>query len=282
VGSNLLALSPIKSKIQRFYDFGSPLYMKIYGQHIHDGYYIAGNESKKAAQENLIKLIVEKAAIKKGSKILDVGCGVGGSSIWLAKNLGATTTGITISPVQVELARKMAKEQKASSSFYLMDAENMHFSDIFDVIWTVAVMTHLQDQHRFLKSADNFLVKTGKLIIFDWMLNEYSLSLQNDRDVKAVLDGMLLPAMYSLGLYREWLSNLGYQVIYSEDITDHTVKTWDVALSMIKEPEVLQSAYRLTKDEIKEGFHFLKAVRAMKQAMQKGKVISGIVIARKM
>ena len=279
--TNQLTLSSIKSKIQRFYDFGSPLYMKIYGQHIHDGYYITGNESKGEAQENLIKLIVEKAEIKKGSRILDVGCGVGGSSIWLAKNLGAVTTGITISPEQVEIADNLAKGQKVSSSFYLMDAENMNFSETFDVIWAVAVMTHLQNQQSFLKLADNFLVKGGKLIIFDWMLREYSLSMQNEKDVKAVLNGMLLPALYSLDVYREWLTQLGYQIIYAEDTTDYTIKTWDVALSVIKEPQFLQIAGRLTREDIKEIFHFLKSVRAMKQAMNKGKVVSGIVIAKK-
>lgn len=280
--SNQLTLSPIKSKIRKFYDFGSPLYMQIYGQHIHDGYYVTGNESKEEAQENLIKLIVEKAGIKKGSRILDVGSGVGGSSIWLAKNLGAVTTGITISPVQIELANKLANEQKASSSFLLMDAENMHFSETFGVIWAVAVMTHLQDQRRFLKLADSFLVKGGKLIIFDWMLHEYSISMQNDKDVKAVLDGMLLPALYSLETYREWVTQLGYQIVYSEDITDYTIKTWDDALSVIKEPQFLQMAQRLTADDIKESFRFFKSVRAMKQAMKKGKLTSGILIAKKL
>lgn len=113
-GNNLTGRT-IREKVQKFYDFGSPLYFEVYGQHIHEGYYVTGKESKQEAQENLIKLLAEKARIAKGARILDVGCGMGGSSIWLAKNLGADTTGITISPVQVEMAKKLAQEMKVDA-----------------------------------------------------------------------------------------------------------------------------------------------------------------------
>jgi tocopherol O-methyltransferase len=135
----------IRGKIGKFYDLGSPLYLRVYGRHIHDGYYITGKETKQEAQENLIKLLVEKAGIKNGAKILDVGCGVGGSSIWMAEKLGAATMGITISPVQVEIARKLAKEKNVNSKFLLMNAEEMQFDETFDIVWLVAAATHFLD-----------------------------------------------------------------------------------------------------------------------------------------
>ena len=79
---------PIKESIRRFYDIGSGYYSEIYGKHIHDGYYITGRESRAEAQENLIRYLVEKAGIPRCAGVLDVGCGTGGSSIWLARNLG--------------------------------------------------------------------------------------------------------------------------------------------------------------------------------------------------
>src|SRR5512135_3365145 len=102
----------IADKVSRFYDIGSPYYLEYFGRHIHDGYYITGRETKQEAQENLIRFLVDKAKIEPGSRILDVGCGIGGSSIWLAENLGAQTVGITISPVQIEMANLLARERK--------------------------------------------------------------------------------------------------------------------------------------------------------------------------
>ena len=187
-----LTNTALKRLVGQFYDIGSPLYFDVYGQHIHDGYYITGKESKEEAQENLIKLIVEKAVIKNGAKVLDVGCGIGGSSLWLAKNLGAVTTGITISQVQVDMAQKLARKAGLSCSFKVMDAEDMHFDGTFDVIWAVASMTHFQEQERFVKSASQYLNSRGKFIVFDWMSSEDVADVLNDRYLKPVSEGMLL------------------------------------------------------------------------------------------
>jgi tocopherol O-methyltransferase len=272
----------LRGKISKFYDLGSPLYLEVYGRHIHDGYYITGKEAKLEAQENLTKLLIEKAGIRKGARVLDVGCGVGGSSIWLAEKLSATTVGITISPVQLEIAQRLAKENGVDSSFLLMNAEEMHFEETFDVIWLLAAATHFKDQAKFIKLATKSLNKGGKFIIFDWMLDEHVVDPLNDRYVKPVAEKMLLSSLHSLNTYLNWFISDGYRIVYTEDVTDHTIKTWDDALSIIKEPSVLRLASRITKEEVIEVFRFFKSISAMKIAMKKHRLIAGIVIAEKL
>jgi tocopherol O-methyltransferase len=279
-GDNLRA-EDIKQKVSKFYDVGSPLYLEVYGRHIHDGYYVTGKETKQEAQENLTKLLVEKARIGKKSKVLDVGCGVGGSSMWMAENLGATTVGITISPVQVETARKLAAERQAKCSFLLMDAENMQFDDTFDVIWVLAAATHFLDQEGFIRRATRFLRTGGKFVIFDWMLDERVTDVR-DRYVKPVSERMLLSSLHPLNSYLQWFIEGGYRLNYAEDVTDHTIRTWNDALAVIKEPRVLRLADKIKKEDIGEVLSFLKSIRAMKLAMRKGELKSGIVIAEKL
>ena len=276
-----LILAPPVERIKKFYDIGSPYYLEVFGQHLHDGCYITGKESRGEAQENLMKLLAGKAKIRPGSRILDVGCGLGGSSIWLTKNLGAKTLGITISPVQIEIARQSAREQKTASKFLLMNAEEMDFPEPFDVIWLVAVLTHFQDQEQFFKLAAKFLEKSGKLIIFDWMIDEGIENVEDDRDIHSVLEGMFLANLYSNNTYLEWLRQDGYRITYLEDITSLTLKTWDEAISLIKEPGIWKFAFKIAEKEGKEVFTFLKSVRAMKRAMQKGKIKSRVIIAEK-
>lgn len=272
----------ITERVQKFYDLASSLYLEVYGENIHDGYYITGRESRQEAQENLTRYIAEKARIKKGSRILDVGCGMGGSSLWLAENLKATTVGITVSPAQVEIARKLAKERKADSSFLLMDAENMRFDGTFDVIWTVASSTHFQDQRKFVKSASAFLNGGGKFVIFDWMASESVADVRNDRYLRPVSEGMLLFSLCSINSYLKWFIQSGYRITCTEDVTDRTIKTWDDALSVIKDPSLWKLAPRITKSELAEVLHFFKSVGAMKQAMKKGRLKSGIIVAEKL
>ena len=277
-----LTNTALKGKISKFYDIGSPLYLDIYGQHIHDGYYITGKESKEEAQENLIKLIVDKAGIKSGAKVLDVGCGVGGSSMWLAKHLGAVTTGITISPVQVLIARELARKSNASSTFKLMDAENLQFDEKFDVIWVVAAMTHFREQEKFIKLASQYLNPKGKFVVYDWMSSEEVKDVLNDRYLKAVSEGMLLAGLFSIDRYIEWFIKYGYGITYAEDITARTIKTWTDALSVVKRPAVLKLAYEMTKQYNREALTFLKSIGAMKRAMLKGKLKAGIIVAEKL
>ena len=272
----------LREKISKFYDLGSPLYLEVYGRHIHDGYYITGKEAKLEAQENLTKLLIEKAGIRKGARVLDVGCGVGGSSIWLAEKLRAMTVGITISPVQLEIAQRLAKENGVDSSFLLMNAEEMHFEETFDVIWLLAAATHFKDQAKFIKLATKSLNKGGKFIIFDWMLDEHVVDPLNDRYVKPVAEKMLLSSLHSLNTYLNWFISDGYRIIYSEDVTIHTIKTWDDALSVIKKLGNLKITAHIRKEEVLEILNFFKSIGAMKTAMEKHRLIAGIVIAEKL
>ncbi len=273
--------SPKKETIRRFYDIGSPYYREFFGEHIHDGFYITGGESKAEAQENLIRLFVEKAEIPRGAKILDVGCGIGGSSVWLGKNLGAKTVGITISPNQVEIAKASAEKNHTDSVFYLMDAEKMDFNDTFDVIWAVAVSTHLENQKEFIKRATRFLKSNGVFIIFDWMLTPDSINTPDDKYIKSVRRGMLLQSMHTLTEYRAWFTESGYDIVYQDNITPFTIKTWDDGIAVVRQPAVWKLVYQLAVKEGKEALAFVRSLSAMKTAMEKGKIIAGVIIARK-
>src|ERR1700719_2427703 len=88
-----------KHRIIEHYDVLSPYYRSLWGEHPHHGYWIRGDESKEKAQLQLIEHLAQLADIQRGADILDIGCGFGASSIYLAKHFNATVTGITISSV---------------------------------------------------------------------------------------------------------------------------------------------------------------------------------------
>jgi len=70
--------------------------------------------------------------------VLDAGCGVGGSAIWLAREKGAHVTGITITPHQVDAANKNAQRHKVADKvrFERRDFTATGYPDAsFDVVW---------------------------------------------------------------------------------------------------------------------------------------------------
>jgi tocopherol O-methyltransferase len=80
------------------------LYRLFWGEHLHHGYW-DNNESVPRAQIQLMERWAERAGIPRGARVLDVGCGLGGSALWLAEQYDCEVTGITISPVQARMAQ---------------------------------------------------------------------------------------------------------------------------------------------------------------------------------
>src|SRR6186997_1649536 len=105
---------------------------------IHYGYW---DDKVKNFPQSLLRMnevMMEAAAIKPSDKVLDAGCGVGGSSIFLASTLGCHVTGITLSERQVEQAVAHAKQKGVEKlvDFKVMDFCATDFPDAsFDVIW---------------------------------------------------------------------------------------------------------------------------------------------------
>src|SRR5260370_36612979 len=115
-----------KQKIIEHYDVLGPLYRSVWGEHLHHGYWIRGDESKEQAQLQLVEHLATLANIQPNSNILDIACGIGASTLHLAKEFHATGTGITISPVQIEMANQAAKKKHLDTTFLFMDPAALH------------------------------------------------------------------------------------------------------------------------------------------------------------
>lgn len=108
--------------------------------------------------------------IQTKEKVLDAGCGVGGSSIYLAKNIGCEVVGISIVPKQIKRCKENAIKHKVDNktNFYLMDYHNMSFEDeSFDVIWALESFCYALPKEKFIQEAFRVLKKGGRLLIVD-------------------------------------------------------------------------------------------------------------------
>jgi len=115
--------------------------------------------------------VAEFGGVKEGEHVLDAGCGVGGSSIFLAKVHGCTTQGITLSTKQVETCRKNARVEGVAEkcSFELADYTNTGFPDnTFDVVCAIESVCYARDKNDFLKEAFRILKPGGTLVVADF------------------------------------------------------------------------------------------------------------------
>ncbi len=266
-----------KERVRRFYDVLSPHFQVLWGDHLHDGLYVSGDEAKQVAQENLVQYLARESEIAPGSKGLDVGCGMGASSISLARDFGCEMTGITLSPVQVEMAEKLAVEKGVEARFLVMDADSIQLGQVFDFVWMLGVLGHLRDQSAFIASSPRLLRSGGRFVLADWMTAPDLTPRDRRKYVDPVLRGMLMPQIFPLIQYVQCFEESGYRVLFAKDISDQTRKTWDEAVSVIQVPAV----YRLAKALGRDALQLLRAIWAMKRAMAVSKIVYGVVIAER-
>ena len=264
-----------KHKIIEHYDLVSPYYRLLWGEHIHHGYWVRGDESKETAQIQLIEHLAQLANIKAGSRVLDIGCGFGGSSVYLAKKYGASVTGITISPVQVQMAKEAAAKTKVDASFLLMDAEEMQFAQPFDVLWSVESISHYQNPRQFFASAVKFLKPGGCFALTDWFQKEDLSAAEKKKFIEPIEKGMMVE-LRGMNDYSGFLVSSGLQVVHRQDLTRNCAKSWDIGMDIIK-----GKAFWTLAAKLGPGFvTYLKAFRAMRAGFASGNFVCGLFVAK--
>lgn len=264
-----------KEKVRQHYDRMSPYYRSLWGEHIHHGYWIRGDESKETAQRQLIEHLVQAAGITPGAKILDVGCGFGASSIYLAQKHQAEATGITISTVQVEMASKAAAEAGVNARFLLMDAEAMTFERQFDVVWSVESISHYQDIPKFFLAAAKLLKPGGTLAITDWFKKKDLTPREGKRFLSAIEDGMMVE-LQTMEDYAGHMAAGGLEMVRSEILNKYCAKTWDFGLDILKD----KALWGLAVQNGPAFVRFLRAFRDMRAGYASGNFIYGLMVAK--
>lgn len=265
-----------KQTIREHYDAVSPYYQSLWGEHIHHGYWMSGDESKEQAQLQLIERLARVAGIPMGCAILDVGCGIGGTAIYLAKKLGAKVTGITISPVQVEMASRAAELGRANARFLLMDAEEMEFDQRFDVVWSTESVSHYQDVAKFFAATARCLKPGGILALTDWFQKD-RLQLAENRKFIEPIEKSMMVELRTIGAYNEWMRANGLSVVAQETLNAQCAKTWEISLDIIKKKEL----WRLAAKKGGEFVRFLRGFSAMREGFASGNFVYGLLVAKK-
>jgi tocopherol O-methyltransferase len=226
--------------VQEHYDRLSFFYRALWGEHIHHGYW-ENSETPSSAQEQLVKRLAALAGIEPGARVLDVGCGLGGSALWLARNLNCSVLGLNISHVQVAMATEKARVEglDGRAEFIVFDANHLDLpAESFDVVWVIECSEHITDKARFITDCARVLKKGGTLALCTWLRSESFPSPGGEQLVADVCQGMLCPGLATMQDYRRWMRASGLQLLEACDITRHVKETWARCEEVVRRQEI--------------------------------------------
>jgi tocopherol O-methyltransferase len=251
----------------------------FWGEHLHHGYW-NGGETVVRAQIQLMEQLAQRAGIPRGANVLDIGCGVGGSALWLADQFGCQVTGMTISPVQAGMAARKAKARGFSETvrFEVNDANQWKPEpESFDVVWIMESSEHFPDKKHFFERCAIALKPGGTLAVCAWLRRDGAMLPGEQKLVATIAEAMMSASLDSLSNYQDWMRDAGLTVTAAEDITRHVEFTW-VQCSRIGENPVLKFLVRFTSGQTRR---FVKAFPLMQEAYSSGAMAFGLFVAKK-
>ena len=261
---------------------------RLWGEHIHLGYYspnIKNCDFRKAKVQLVHELVMWSGLdrLPKGSRVLDVGCGIGGSSRILAQYYGFNVTGITISPAQVKRARELTPHS-LNCNFQVMDALNLKFEDgSFDAVWSVEAGAHMNNKSKFADEMLRTLRPGGYLALADWNsrdLRETPPSFLEKFVLKQLLEQWVHPNFISINQFGDILrrnKNSAGQVI-TENWNLYTNPSWyDSIIEGVRRPFSILSLGPLA---IIKSFREIPTILLMNWAFKKGLMEFGVYKCR--
>lgn len=241
-----------RETIRGHYDFTTVFYRLLWGPHIHHGLW-TGDESPRAAQRQLTETLAAEAAIAHGQRVLDIGCGMGASSIHLAKHLGCRVTGITLSPLQRRWAACSARWHgvAAATRFLCQDAEQAEFEPAsWDVVWSIECTEHLFDKPAFFQRVGQWLRPGGRVAICAWLAGDTAGSPERTRQALDVCEGFFCPSLGSAEDYEGWLRQAGLVVDATYDWTHRVARTWEICRRRTQHAPLRAAARLIGRDTL--------------------------------
>ena len=176
---NKNTLSGSKKNIKAHYDLGNDFYSLWLDDSMtySSGMFYSDTSTLQEAQENKYQSILNLLNLKKGSKILEIGCGWGGFLDY-ASNQGFDVKGITISPSQFNYVKAKQKNSKSKSEIQLIDYRFV--SGKFDAIVSIEMFEAVGSEYWdiFFSIIRSLLKENGKaaiqtITIGDTFFNNY-------------------------------------------------------------------------------------------------------------
>jgi tocopherol O-methyltransferase len=280
-------MAELNRRIRDFYDASTPLWLDTWGEQMHHGFYGPDGQRRVGNRQAQIDMIEELldwggAADRAVGRFLDAGCGVGGSSRYLARRYpGAEGLGVTLSPVQAHRGNGYNREQGLSDRLTLI-AKDVYALDTkqtgrFDLIWSMESAEHMGDKEGLFRLFYDLLAPGGQLLMATWCHRPEPpyLSPTDQYYLQRICELYHLPPLVSIPTLAEAAATAGLENIQTEDWSDAVAPFWNAVIKSGLDPRNWPGLIRSGMGTIRGAW----AMRYMKRGFASGAIRYGVLRA---
>lgn len=247
------------------FDALAEFYYAYWGEFFHLAVFEAGDDPADlaAAYQRTHQRYLEAVGGTAARRILDVACGGGALSAWLADHTTAAVVGVDLSGGQLAHARRwLAGGRRPNLRFLQHDI--MHLNDLddldeppFDAAICLDAACYLPDRRAALRAIAARLRPGGRLLLVDWCRAERPTALQRELILEPLCRYWAIGDLETIVGYRRAFTATGWRIHRLDDLSDRVVPNWErgyqAALRALAEPVHLGRLLRLAADTVKHG-----------------------------
>jgi tocopherol O-methyltransferase len=215
--------------VARHYDVLDRFYREIWGEHVHHGLWLTGDETPQQAVLNLVERVGRLLDLAPGAAVCDIGCGYGGTARRLAEFPGCAVVGVTLSQAQLAWAREF--RPTANPRLMVMDWLANDFPPMsFDAVLAIESSEHMVDQPRFFAEIRRTLKPGGRFVLCAWLAAEAPSPMAVRHLLEPICREGALPQLGTETEYRAMMAAAGLEIQSYEDLTQRVRRTWWIIL----------------------------------------------------